>query len=98
MNQDSVCRQTVTVNLENGLHLIPGSQIAQLARRFDCDLTIRKGESQADAKNVLDIIALAAVRGTELILETSGRGASEALQELVRLFESNFEVDDKTSP
>ena len=95
MNQESVCRQKVTVNLENGLHLIPGSLIAQLARRYDCDLKIRKGEITADAKNVLDIISLTAVLGAELDLEATGDEAVEAIEELVKLFDANFEVDDR---
>ena len=90
----SVCRRSVTVNVENGLHLIPGSLIAQAARRFDCNLTIRNGQQAADAKNVLDIIALGAVFGTTLDLEANGQQATEAIEEMVRLFELNFEIDE----
>jgi len=93
MSQESVCRHKVTVNIENGLHLEPGSKIAQLARRYACDLKIRKGEKTADAKNVLDIISLTAVFGAELDLEATGEEAVEAIEELVKLFDSNFEAD-----
>ena len=44
MTNDSVCRQTVTVELENGLHLVPCSLIAQFARGCECDVQISKDD------------------------------------------------------
>ena len=98
MTHESVCRQKVVVNLENGLHLIPCSLIAKLARRVNCEVTISNGRQTADAKNVLDIIALAAVQGTELEISTSGEGAEEALASLVELFESDFQTEESGDP
>jgi phosphotransferase system HPr (HPr) family protein len=96
MSQSSVGRQTVTVNLENGLHLVPCSLIARLARRFGCDVHIIKGDMPVDAKNVLDLMTLNAAFGTTLIVEANGEGASEVTAELVRLFESGFEGAEQT--
>jgi phosphotransferase system HPr (HPr) family protein len=91
MTYDSVCRQTVTVNLESGLHLVPCSQIAQFARSYDCDVQISKDDLTVDAKNVLDLVTLKATHGTTLVLEAAGDGAAEVVEGLVNLFESNFE-------
>ena len=91
MTYDSVCRQTVTVNLEHGLHLVPCSQIAQFARRHDCDVQISKDDLTVDAKNVLDLVTLKATHGTTLVLKATGDGAAEVVEGLVNLFESNFE-------
>lgn len=90
MTDESEDRGSVVVNLENGLHLFPCSQIAQLARRLDCELTIKNGDRTADAKNVLDIIALEAIAGTKLDLHARGTGAAEAISAVVALFDSNF--------
>jgi phosphotransferase system HPr (HPr) family protein len=89
--QGSVGRQTVTVNLENGLHLVPCSLIARAARRYTCEVHIIKGEVLVDAKNVLDLMTLNAACGTTLVVEANGDGAMEITAELVRLFESGFE-------
>ncbi len=94
MTQKSVCRQTVTVNLENGLHLVPCSRIVRWVRRFDCDVQICNGDLAVNAKNVLDLMMLNAVHGTELVLEAHGDGALQAVDGLVRLFESDFETDE----
>ncbi|MCE9528095.1 MAG: HPr family phosphocarrier protein [Planctomycetales bacterium] len=90
MEQHPACTREVTVNLENGLHLGPSSQIVQTAQKFGCELRIRKGERSVDGTSMLELLTLAAEHGTVLILETRGERAKEALAALVELFESNF--------
>ena len=89
-----VIRQSVTVENENGLHMVPCSQIAQLASEFECDVHIQKDDKRVDAKTVLQLMTLAAEQGTTLVLEASGTDAPEAVDQLVRLFASRFEVLD----
>lgn len=81
---------TVTVPGENGLHLVPCSLIAQSASSYACQIRISKGEKNADAKNIFDLMTLAAGQGAELLLEAAGEKADEAVQCLVQLFESGF--------
>ncbi len=98
MAEDSSCRRTVTVNLKDGLHLRPISQIVETVRRFGCPVRITKENLSADAGNVLDLIPLKVEFGNTLILEASGEKATEALDELVRLFESNFDEPGAEAP
>lgn len=91
MTQESVCRRNVVVNLENGLHLVPCSQIAKVARRYACDVRVSKDGRSFDAKEVLDLMTIIAERGTELVLEASGDGAAEVVERLGELFDSNFQ-------
>jgi phosphotransferase system HPr (HPr) family protein len=91
MVEDTRCRRTVTMNLRDGLHLRPVAQIVETVRRFGCTVRISKGNLTADAGNVLDLIPLKAEFGDILVLEASGEKAAEALDELVRLFNSNFD-------
>ena len=81
---------TVTVGLENGLHLVPCSRLVKLANGLGCDVRLRKGSINADGKNIFDLMGLAAAFGDQLELFASGNGADEALAKLVQLFESNF--------
>jgi len=94
MGQDVVFRRTVTVDLENGLHLVPCSRIAQIAASFDCDVHVHKDQLKVDGKTVLDLMTLNANRGTMLVLEARGDGADEVIARLVELFDSNFDTDD----
>lgn len=94
MPQDSTCRQEVTVGLENGLHLVPCSKIAQASAQFTCHIRIVKGDISVDAKDVLDLMTLNASCGTQLILEAAGDDAEHAMAQLARLFESNFDLEE----
>ena len=90
MSEQSVVR-TVTLGSDGGgLHLVPCSRLVKLANRFTCNVSVRKGTTQADAKNILDLMVLAAGPGESLELSTSGDGAEEAMAKLVLLFETNF--------
>ena len=94
MSPETVCRQTVNVGLENGLHLVPCSLIARMAARFDCEIQIHKDDLSVDAKAMLELMTLNAKQGTTLVVETRGKDAADAIGELVRLFESDFEASE----
>ncbi len=96
MSTPSVVRHSVVVNLENGLHLVPCSQIAQVARRHVGEVRIRNGEKAVDAKNVLDLMTLRAEFGTTLELEATGAAADDVILELVRLFDLKFETRESS--
>lgn len=91
MTQDSVLQRDVTVGIENGLHLRPISLIAQLAVRFESEINVKKGQQSANARSTLDLMALGADQDSTLTLEISGSDAAMAMDELVALFESNFD-------
>jgi phosphotransferase system HPr (HPr) family protein len=95
MNPDPIptCTREVVVQLENGLHLGPSSQIVQLAQRFGSELSIRKGDRTVDGKSMLDLLTLAAEHGTVLVVEARGADASQALEAVAALFERNFVTD-----
>jgi phosphotransferase system HPr (HPr) family protein len=70
--------------------------IAEAARRFVAETQLVNGERSADAKAVLSLVSLNANFGTELILEANGEDASDAVETLGRLFDTNF--DEETPP
>jgi phosphocarrier protein HPr len=86
--------RTVTVTNANGMHLVPCSLVAKLARQFAGDVHVHKGDLGVDAKNVLELMTLGAAQGTELRLTATGGDAEAALDRLVELFETGFEVDE----
>ncbi len=93
MENRNVFREEVVVNLDTGLHLVPCSQISQLARDFECDIRIYNGDHRVDAKTVFDLMTLRAEQGTHLIIEAEGDGSEEAIQKLAHLFETDFEIN-----
>ena len=80
------------VTLENGLHMVPCSEIAKFVRDFPGQVLIHKDQYAADARSILDLLQLKAEHGTSLILEAHGESAEVIIDGLARLFASNFEV------
>jgi phosphocarrier protein len=84
----------VVVRNKNGLHARPSSVLAEAALRFtDTELTLRRDETEVDAKSIMELLLLAAGPGTELTLIASGPSASEAVEALADLFEREFDLD-----
>ena len=84
------CEARVTVRNEKGLHLHVASLIARAAGKFECEVTLSRGEIRANGKSVMSITLLAAPRGTELDLICEGSDAKEAAEHLIQAFEEQF--------
>lgn len=95
MSDNRTCRATVTVQLPDGLHLRPLTQISRVAQSFVATVVLRKGEQTADAKRPLDLMTLAAGCGDQLDVEANGDDACAVVKSLVRLFETNFVEDEQ---
>ena len=90
MNPPSSLSCEVVVMLEHGLHLSPAAQIVKTAQAYRSSLIIQKGDRRIDGKSMLDLMTLAAERGSRLRLEAQGEDAEQALKAIVALFEGNF--------
>jgi phosphotransferase system HPr (HPr) family protein len=98
MSQPAIARRTVTVTSENGLHMVPCSEIAKFVRDFPGQVLIHKDHYAADARSILDLLQLKAECGTTLILEAQGESADLVVDGLAQLFASNFEVPRSPPP
>ncbi|MFN4997926.1 MAG: HPr family phosphocarrier protein [Betaproteobacteria bacterium] len=83
-------KQTVPVINALGLHLRASSKLSQLATRFPCEVWLSRNGKRVNAKSVLGVTMLAAGKGTEVEIETTGEQEAEALQALIDLFASRF--------
>lgn len=73
-----------------GLHLRAAGALVQLASRFDSDIVLRRGSSEANAKSIMSVLSLAAGKGVELMLSAQGEDAEVAVQSLSQLIEAGF--------
>ena len=73
---------TVTLPADVALHARPAAQFVRTAVGFSADITVATDERQANAKSLLDILALGAEAGSELRLTASGDDAPLALDAL----------------
>lgn len=73
----------VTILNETGLHARPASEFLALANKFKCNITLIKGSKTANAKSILNILALGLSKGSEIVIRTEGVDEKEALDVLV---------------
>jgi phosphotransferase system HPr (HPr) family protein len=90
--------RTVTVANPDGLHIRAASLIAKLTGQVPAKVELVKGNQRVDATNVLQIVSLCALKGEQLLLEATGRGAHAALEALVELFENQFADNSSDQP
>ena len=84
MNGETI-RRKVTITNPQGLHIRPASAFAQLAGKFQSRVTVWKDTQGVNGRSPLELLLLAALPGTELIVEVSGEDAETALEALAIL-------------
>lgn len=75
----------VALPADVALHARPAGLFVREAARFGADVTVSANGKSANAKSILEVLALGATGGTELAIEASGDDAAEALAGLVEL-------------
>jgi len=73
----------VVIECEDGLHARPAMQFAELAQTFSSSIRLTKGNRQVDGKSIMELLTLAADRGTELLIEVEGQDEERALEAVV---------------
>lgn len=91
--REATVERRVRVANKAGLHARPSSVLAEGALRFPLTrILVRKGEFEVDAKSIMELLLLEASCGTELTVVAAGPKAEEALHELEKLFEREFDL------
>ena len=82
-------RDVTIVNVQ-GLHARAAKQFVEVARSFDAHITVAKGRQIVDAKDIWDVMTLAAETGTALVVRAQGADAEQALDALDGLIKAKF--------
>ncbi len=73
---------TVTLPAGVDLHARPAAEFVRAAMRFDAEIVVASNGREADAKSLLEVLALGARRGSSLRLSAVGADADRALEDL----------------
>ena len=90
MSEAVIHRRTVTVINDQGLHFRPCQLIALAAQQHPGSVVLCRGSTRADAKSLLELLTLAAERGTSLELEATGSDANVVVEKVCELFANGF--------
>lgn len=74
------------IRFPEGLHARPATQLCQIAKGYQAEINIKKGDKVVSAKSVLRVMTLGAECGEEILLTVDGEDESEALSALISYF------------
>ena len=83
-------QSTTTIINRLGLHARASAKLTKLAGSFPCDIWVSRGERRVNAKSIMGVMMLAAGLGSEIVLETEGERAQEAMDALLALIADRF--------
>ncbi|MDB4996871.1 MAG: phosphoenolpyruvate-protein phosphotransferase [Myxococcaceae bacterium] len=87
-----------TLVLPDALHARPADVLVRTARGFTAKIELRAGTKRADAKKVLQVLALGAAKGSSLEIETQGDDARAALDAITSLIARSFDAAPAATP
>tara|TARA_R110000868_G_scaffold38263_2_gene134105 strand:+ start:1132 stop:1404 length:273 start_codon:yes stop_codon:yes gene_type:complete len=74
-----------------GLHARAAAKFVGVANRYDCLVRVGENEAvQVDGKSIMQVMMLAASKGSEICISCEGEQAQQAMDELVELINDYF--------
>ena len=90
-------RQSISADfvLENpsGLHVLPAARLVKLASEYRAKIEISHGDRTADAKDLMEVLALGAECGAHLAVTATGADAAQGLAAIRSLVAKKFHDD-----
>ncbi len=79
MDGTAITRRSVTLGIENGLHLAPISRLVQAVSGCSSTVRIRFDDKVANAGSAIELMLLGAPHGVPLEIEADGDDAEDAI-------------------
>lgn len=73
-------KKPVKIRLNSGLEARPVAQLVQLASQYDCEIHVRVGSKDVNAKSIMGMMTLGLDTGEEIILFADGEDEEAAMQ------------------
>lgn len=88
-------RAQVTVTIVNrlGLHARPAMTFVDAAQAYKCSVKVQKGDFFVDGKSIMEMMMLAATKGTKLDVTCEGDDADACSRALAKLVAEGFGED-----
>jgi phosphocarrier protein HPr len=80
----------VLIRNKLGLHARAAVKFVNLANRYSASVKVIKDDTEIDGKSILGILTLAAIQGSSVALQVSGKDEEEAMKALTALVKDKF--------
>lgn len=77
-------RVKYTIKNEEGLHARPASDFCKTASRFKSKIRVIKDDEEYEAKSMLMVLCIGALKGDEIEITAEGEDEQEAVDELIK--------------
>jgi phosphocarrier protein HPr len=84
-----IIERKIVIKNASGLHARPAAIFVQIANKYDCDISVKKGNQKINGKSIMGIMMLAAEMGSKIMIVAEGDDAEQAVEELERLLLSD---------
>lgn len=81
-------KETIIVGLESGLEARPAALFVQIASKYESHISILLTDKQVNAKSIMGMMSLGAIKGQEITLLVDGEDEDEAMKALVEFLTS----------
>ncbi len=82
---------TLTIINQLGLHARAAAKLTQTAEQFSSTISVSKDNIQINAKSIMQVMMLAASKGSEITIQAEGDDADAALAALAELINNYFD-------
>ena len=82
-------KETIVVELQAGLEARPAALFVQIASKYESHISILLTDKQVNAKSIMGMMSLGAVKGQEITLLVDGEDEEEAMEALVAFMTSD---------
>lgn len=83
----------VTICNTRGLHARAAAKFVEMAQGFDAEIHVSRDGETVNADSIMELLMLAASKGSEIGITTSGEQAEAAADALTALVEAGFHED-----
>ncbi|NGX42535.1 MAG: Phosphocarrier protein HPr [Chlamydiae bacterium] len=80
------------VKNDRGLHTRPSTEIVRCTSAFKSEVLLRYQKMEVNAKSILGILMLAAIKGAKITVSAFGEDAEEVVASLIDLAEKQFYI------
>ncbi len=86
---------TTTIEIQNklGLHARASAKLITCAGKYSAEITISKKNKTVNAKDIMDVMMLAAKKGDQVTLTFHGDDAVEAQQSISAIINNKFDEE-----
>jgi phosphocarrier protein HPr len=90
---DGWLRATVPIKNKLGLHARASGKLMESAARFESEITVTCDGQTVDARSIMDLMLLAARKGSQIEIAAKGADARAAMTAILALIDAKFGED-----